>query len=189
MLGSGGGPYAARATRVEDLPPLEYATAVLPPFAGGLWPEGLPDEDAPGPIRDVGDTPDRVRYLAGGPCEGVGAPPAWVEGGASLRVPVPGGAGRAWVYALRRPGPEPATSELTWLGGSTKTLEEHGRRVGEAARRLGAALGLKPPLVEALGLGKYKNAWCQMQPTPPVERANTVFKRPSAVQNEDGPTD
>ena len=147
VLGRGGEPYAARATRVEDLPALEFATVVLPPFAGGLSPEGLPDKDAEGPVPDVGDTPDRVRYLAGGLCEGAGEPPAWVEGGASLRVPVEDGAARrAWVYALCRPGPELATSELTRLGGSTQTLEEHGRRVGKAARRLGAALGLEAAL-------------------------------------------
>lgn len=37
-------------------------------------------------------------------------------------------------------------------------------------------------------MGKYENPWGQMQPTPPVGRANTVLKRPSPVQNEDGPT-
>ena len=171
VLGSGGEPFAVRVSGVEDLPPLEYATVVLPPFAGGLSAEGLPDKDAPGPVPDVGDTAERVRTLAGGPFEGDGEPPAWVEDGASLRVPVPdegGEAGRAWVYALRRPGPELATSELTWLGGSTQGLDEHGRRVGEAARRLGAALesGLDPGLAQALGLagewhdtGKSRRVW------------------------------
>ena len=41
------------------------------------------------------------------------------------------------------------------------------------------------PLVPHLA-GKRKNPRGQMQPTPPVERANTVLKGPSAVQNEDG---
>ena len=173
VLGRSGEPYAARATRVEDLPPLDFATVVLPPFAGGLSPEGLPDEDAPGPVPDVGDTADRVRTLVREPSDGGDAAggdvPAWAEGAAALRVPVPGEdgeAGRAWVYALRRPGPDLATSEVTWLGGSTQGLEEHGRRVGEAAHRLGVALGLKAPLVEALGLagewhdaGKSRPVW------------------------------
>ena len=171
VLGSAGEPFAARATRVEDLPALEYATVVLPPFAGGLSPEGLADKDAAEPVPDVGDTPERVRYLAGEPFEEGGEPPAWVEDGASLRVPVPDEGGeseRAWVYALRRPGPELATSELTWLGGSTQGLEEHGRRVGEAARVLGAALesGLDPGVAQALGLagewhdaGKARRVW------------------------------
>ena len=35
---------------------------------------------------------------------------------------------------------------------------------------------------------KRKISWGQMQLIPPVERANTVLKCPSAVQNEDGPT-
>ena len=173
VLGRSGEPYAARATRVEDLPPLDFATVVLPPGAGGLSPEGLPDEDAPGPVPDVGDTAGRVRTLVREPSDGGDAAggdvPAWAEGAAALRVPVPGEdgeAGRAWVYALRRPGPDLATSEVTCLGGSTQGLEEHGRRVGEAARRLGVALGLKAPLVEALGLagvwhdaGKSRRVW------------------------------
>ena len=181
VLGRSGEPYAARATRVEDLPPLELATVVLPPDAGGLSPEGLPDEDAPGPVPDVGDTADRVRTLVREPSDGGDAAggdvPAWAEGAAALRVPVPGEdgeAGRAWVYALRRPGPDLATSEVTWLGGSTQGLEEHGRRVGEAARRLGVALGLKAPLVEALGLagewhdaGKSRRVWQLAAGAPP----------------------
>ena len=39
VLGSAGEPFAVRASGVEDLPALEYATVVLPPFAGGLSPE------------------------------------------------------------------------------------------------------------------------------------------------------
>ena len=169
VLGSGGEPFAARASGVEELPALEYATVVLPPFAGGLSPEGLADEDAAGPVPDVGDTPDRVRYLAGEAHEEDGEPPAWVEDGTALRVPVPDGDGesrRAWVYALRRPGPDLATSGLTSLGGSTQTVDEHGRQVGEAARGLGAALGLEAPLAQALGFagewhdtGKARRVW------------------------------
>ena len=167
VLGSAGEPFAARVSGVEDLPALEYATVVLPPFAGGLSPEGLPDKDAAEPVPDVGDTPERVRFLAGEASGGDGESPAWVEDGAALRVPVPDGdgeSGRAWVYALRRPGPDLATSGLTLLGGSTQGLDEHGRRVGEAARRLGAALD--PPVAQALGLagewhdtGKSRRVW------------------------------
>lgn len=179
VLESGGEPFAARASGVEDLPPLEYATVVLPPFAGGLSPEGLPDEDAPGPVPDVGDTAERVRFLAGEASGGDGESPAWVEDGAALRVPVPDGdghAGRAWVYALRRPGPDLATSGLTLLGSSTQGLDEHDRQVGEAARELGAALepGLDPELAEALGLagewhdtGKARRVWQLAAGAPP----------------------
>ena len=41
---------------------------------------------------------------------------------------------RCWVYARRRAGADLAAGagEVIWLGGSTQTLEEHGRRVGEA---------------------------------------------------------
>ena len=182
VLGSAGEPFAVRATGVEDLPPLEYATVVLPPFAGGLSPEGLPDDDAAEGVPDVGDTPERVRFLAGEAIEEGGEPPAWVEDGAALRVPVPDGdgeSGRAWVYALRRPGPDLATSGLTSLGSSTQALDEHGRRVGEAARELGAALepGLDPGLAEALVLagewhdtGKARRVW-QLAAGAPPDRA------------------
>ena len=177
VLGSAGEPFAARATGVEDLPPLEYATVVLPPFAGGLSPEGLPDEDAPGPVPDVGDTAERVRYLAGKASGGDGKPPAWVERGTSLRVPVPDEdavAGRAWVYALRRPGPNLATSGLTLLGSSTQTVDEHGRRVGEAARGFETPLALESALAQALGLagewhdtGKARRVWQLAAGAPP----------------------
>ena len=72
------------------------------------------------------------------------------------------------MYARRRAGADLATGagEVTWLGGSTQTLEEHGRRVGEALRRIGEALGLTGPLVEALVLagewhdtGKSRRRW------------------------------
>ena len=190
VLGRSGEPYAARATRVEDLPPLDFATVVLPPGAGGLSPEGLPDEDAPGPVPDVGDTARRVRTLVRKPSDGGDAAggdvPAWVADAASLRVPVPDEDGepeRAWVYALRRPGPDLATSELTWLGGSTETLDEHGRRVGEAARRLGVALGLETSLVETLGragaahdTAKSRRVW-QLAAGAPVDGAPLAKSR------------
>ena len=151
--------------------PVRYARRLIARSLARAGKRGLADEDAQAPVPDVGDTPDRVRYLA----DRGGEPPAWVEGGASLRVPVEDRAARrTWVYALRRPGPELATSELTWLGGSTQTLEEHGRRVGKAARRLGAALGLEAALAEALGLagewhdaGKSRVVWQLAAGAPP----------------------
>ena len=72
------------------------------------------------------------------------------------------------MYARRRAGADLATGpgEVTWLGGETQTLDEHGRRVGEAIRRLGEALGLTGPLVDALVLagrghdtGKSRRRW------------------------------
>ena len=72
------------------------------------------------------------------------------------------------MYALRRAGPDLAigAGEMTWLGGVTQTLEEHGRLVGEAIRRIARSLGLEASLVEALGLagewhdaGKSRRVW------------------------------
>ena len=77
------------------------------------------------------------------------------------------------MYALRRAGPDLATGagELTWLGGVTQTLEEHGRLVGEALRRIARALGLEAALVKALGLagewhdaGKSRRVWAIRSP-------------------------
>ena len=141
------------------------------PSPAASRPRDLPTRTRRGRSRTWATRRSGSGTLAGEPFEGDGEPPAWVEDGASLRVPVPDGdavAGRAWVYALRRPGPELATSELTWLGGSTQGLDEHGRRVGEAARGLGAALesGLDPGVAQALGLagewhdtGKSRRVW------------------------------
>ena len=110
---------------------------------GGLAQSGLPDAAALAAVADVGDTPDRVRYLAGGcgdeASDGVELT-AWAQDAVELRVPIPddgdGTKARCWVYARQRAGADVATGagEVTWLGGSTQTLDEHGRRVGEAIR-------------------------------------------------------
>ena len=167
--------HAARVHDAGELPPLAYATVVLPPCAGGLAASGLPDAGASDVVRDVGDTPDRIRYVAPERGEaGAGSPalPAWAAAAVELRIPIPGEDDgpqeRCWVYARRRAGAGLATGsdEVTWLGGSTQTLEEHGRRVGEAMRRLGEALGFPPALIEALVLagvwhdaGKSRRRW------------------------------
>ena len=167
----------------SELPSLAYATVLLPSGAGGLAGSGLPDPSASGAVADVGDTPDRIRYVASERGE-EGADsaelPAWAGAAVELRVPIPGdedeGEERWWVYALRRPGPDLATGagEVTWLGGSEQTLEEHGRLVGEALRRLAEALGLPGPLVEALVLagewhdaGKSRRVWRLAAGVPP----------------------
>ena len=159
-----------------DLPSLAYATVILPPSAGGLAASGLPDAGASDAVGDVGDTPERIRYVA--PERGeeeAGSPelPAWAAAAVELRIPIPGEdegeEARCWVYARRRAGTDLATGagELSWLGGSEQTLEEHGRRVGEAIRRI--CEGAWPPiltLVEALVLagewhdtGKSRRVW------------------------------
>ena len=175
-----------RAAVVHDgaeLPPLAYATMLLPPCAGGLAASGLPDAGASDAVGDVGDTSDRIRYVAPERGEeGAGGPefPAWAAAAVELRIPIPGGEDgpeeRCWVYARRRAGADLATGseEMTWLGGSTQTLDEHGRRVGEAMRRIGEALGLPGPLVEALVLagewhdaGKSRRRWQLAAGVPP----------------------
>ena len=121
---------------------------------GGLAESGLPDAAASDAVVDVGDTPDRIRYVAAEPGDEATAGlelPAWAGDAVELRIEIPddedGGEERMWVYTLRRPGPDLATGagEMTWVGGSTQTLEEHGRRVGQAIRRIGEALGLHGP--------------------------------------------
>ena len=117
--------HAAWVHDPAELPCLAYATVVLAPCAGGLAESGLPDAGASAAGADVGDTPDKLCYLAGGcgdeASDGVELP-AWAEDAVELRVPIPddgdGTKARCWVYARRRAG--------------TETLDEHGRRVGEA---------------------------------------------------------
>ena len=151
-----------RAAVIHDaaeLPSLAYAKALLAPCAGGLAESGLPDAAASAAVADVGDTPDRFRRLTAG-CgdEAVEGPelPSWAKDAVELRIPIPGDGDGAedgcWVYVRRRAGADLATGpgEATWLGGETQTLDEHGRRVGEAIRRIAKALGLTGPLVEAL---------------------------------------
>ena len=175
VLGAGGEAWAAVARDLADLPPLDYATVILPASAGGLSASGLPLERAPGPVSDVGDGEDRLRYVVPRGAEGGGgrALPAWVDRAIELRIPMPGGGGgdsepRALVYALREPDPAVQTGDgdLTWLGASAETIEEHGARVGAAARRTGTALRLPEPLVAALETagrwhdrGKARRVW------------------------------
>ena len=178
VASSGGEVHALVLDDEARLPPLAWATVLLPPEAGGLAASGLPDEDAAGRVPDVGDTCDRVRYLAIGGSnepEAGRAPPPWLDRAVTLRIGVPaegdGDEEREWIYALRRAETGGDTSSL---GGGVRTLAEHGRRVGEAARRLGQALGLEGPLVEALGLagewhdaGKSRARWQLAAGVPP----------------------
>ena len=167
--------HTARVHAAAELPSLAYATVLLPCAAGGLTRSGLPDAAASGAVADVGDTADRIRYVAAAPGDEAGDGPelpAWAGAAVELRIPIPSdeddGEERTWVYALRRAGADLATGagEVSWLGGSTQTLEEHGRRVGEAIRRIARALGLEATLVTALGragewhdTGKSRRVW------------------------------
>ena len=156
---------------------------LLPCAAGGLAGSGLRDAAASGAVADVGDTPDRIRYVAAEPGDEAGDGPelpAWAGAAVELRIPIPGDEDGCeevtWVYALRRAGADLVTGagEMSWLGGSTQTLEEHGRRVGQAIRRIARALGLEAALVKALGLagewhdaGKSRRVWQLAAGVPP----------------------
>jgi len=175
VVGSGGEVWAAVAREHSDLPSLDYATVILPATAGGLPASGLPVERAAGPVTDVGDGEDRIRYIIppSANAESGRALPAWAARAIELRVPIPvghedGSEPRFLVYALRQPDPavQAGEGDLTWLGASAQTIEEHGSRVGAAARRLGTALGLPEPLVAALETaghwhdrGKARRVW------------------------------
>ena len=175
VVGGDGEVHAAVVRNAAELPSLGFSTVVLPSAAGGLARTGLPDPDASHAVADVGDTPNRIRYVvseSGKPRLDGRKRPAWLGDAVELRIPVPddedGGQERCLVYALRRPEPDLATArgDVTWLGGSTQTLEEHGRRVGAAVRRIGKVLGLPRPLVDALVVagewhdaGKSRRVW------------------------------
>ena len=185
--------HAARVHDAAELPSLAYATVFAPCGAGGLAGSGLPDASASGAVADAGDTADRIRYVAAEPGDEAGDGPelpAWAGAAVELRIPIPGDEDgceeRTWVYALRRAGPDLATGagEMTWLGGVTQTLEEHGRRVGEAIRRIGRALGLEATLVEALVLagewhdaGKSRRVWQLAAGVPPGDPALAKSRR------------
>lgn len=175
--------HAAVVHDAAELPSLAYSTVLLPCEAGGLTESGLPDPDASRAVSDVGDTPARIRYVVSQGRKshpGGRKRPAWVGNAVELRIAVPddedGGEERCRVYALRRPEPDFATGpgDLSWLGGSTQTLEEHGRRVAVAIRRIGESLGLPRPLVDALVLagrwhdaGKTRRVWRLAAGVPP----------------------
>ena len=175
VVGGDGEVHAAAVRDAPELPSLGFSTVVLPSAAGGLAGSGLPDPEASRAVSDVGDTPDRIRYVVSesGESDLDGKErPAWLADAVELRIPVPGdedgGQERCLVHALRRPEPDLATGsgDLTWLGGSTQTLMEHGQRVGAAVRRIGKALWLPRPLVDALVLagewhdaGKSRRVW------------------------------
>ena len=175
VVGRAGEVFAAQLRDAAELPSVAYATVLLPPEAGGLLGSGLPDVDAQDLVEDVGDSDDRVRYVVspgGSQAEAGEQRPAWVGDAVELRIAVPAAEAaakeREWVYALRRPDPDLVlgAGEVTRYARTDQTVEEHGRRVGKASRRLGEALGLPPPLVDALALagtshdtGKSRRLW------------------------------
>ncbi len=163
----------------NELPSLDHATVFLPTTAGGLEASGLPSISAANEVSDVGDNDDRVRYLE--PCdggkagggEGVQTLPAWLDQAVEFRIPLhdvreDDGEERFLVYALHRSDPELQTgeSDLTRLGASTQTIDKHCSLVGDAVRRIGTALALSDPEVDALETagcwhdrGKARRVW------------------------------
>ena len=163
----------------DELPSLDHATVFLPTTAGGLDASGLPSISAANEVSDVADNDDRVRYMdpsdgrevEGG--EGEQALPAWLDRAVEFRIPLhdvgeDGVEERFLVYALRRSDPELQTgeSDLTWLGASTQTIDEHCSLVGDAIRRIGTALALSDHEVDALEAagrwhdrGKARRIW------------------------------
>ena len=182
-----GPPGAAEAVRLQhgnDIPPLDNATVVLPPWAGGLAPSGLPSVRETGAVADLGDDEDRLRYIeADGVRLGLdGAPleaPDWLDSGSAieLRLPLPGagmeeddedGTERVLVYARRRPDPALQTGDgdLTRLAAAERTVEAHCAEVADAARRIAEALRLpagEAAALEAAGRwhdrGKDRRVW------------------------------
>ena len=175
VVGRAGEVFAAQLRDAAELPSVAYATVLLPPEAGGLLGSGLPDVDAQDMVEDVGDSDDRVRYVVspgGSQAKAGERHPAWADDAVELRIAVPapeaGAKERECVYALRRPDPDLVlgAGEVTRYGRTDQTVEEHGRRVGKASRCIGEALGLPPPLVDALALagtwhdtGKSRRLW------------------------------
>ena len=181
-----GGDVLTKAVKSEaEIPPLRYATVVLPTTAGGLDSSGLPSSTAKGEVSDVGDGDDRYRYEEPAPGgeereeaekvedESSAPRPDWLKKAVELRIPLPDegedDAGeRFLVYALRRPDPalQAGEGETTWLGASTQTVDEHCALVGDAARRIGAALSLtdaETAALESAGCwhdrGKARHVW------------------------------
>ena len=165
VVGADGAVFAQCVHDAPALPPLAYATVLLPPDAGGLTAAGLPDADAHLSVDDVADTEARIRYVL--PHEGA-ALPAWAERALELRIalgPEDGADARSLVYALRRPDPG-LWGGVGWLGASSQTVQAHCAEVAAAARRIGAALGLPAALVDALECagawhdrGKGRRVW------------------------------
>ena len=153
VVGHDGEVFAAAVRDAAALPPFDFATVVLPTEAGGLSAEGLPDADAHGPVDDVGDTEERIRYIAPCPPETL---PDWAEGAVELRVPLPGeaddGEERCFVFAKRHPdsGLHTGQRRLSRRAASAPTIDAHCAEVAAAARRIATALGLPEELVDAL---------------------------------------
>lgn len=154
---------------------LGFATVILPVNVGGLSPMGFLDATCAGKqVQDLADDEDNVRFIEGVDESPDRELPAWIENAVFWRIPLPdetdetGEVSRWLTFARRRLGELSldAESDLSRLARNVQGLAEHNQRVGQAAGRLGRALGLDPDIVEALetaaGLhdeGKSRALW------------------------------
>lgn len=211
VIGPDGDVFAKVLGNESEIPRLGYATVVLPTTAGGLEPSGLPSDAAEDEVSDVGDGDDRRRYMEPSASGEEGedgndgirgseeARPDWLDGATELRIPLhdegeDDAEERFLVYALRRPDPalQAGEGDLTWLGASTQTVDEHCSLVGDAARRIGAALSLtdaETAALEAAGRwhdrGKARRVWQRAAgaPTdgPPLAKSTKGRLRPELL--------
>ena len=174
VIGAGAEVFAAVIEDAAALPSLENATIVLPVDAGGLAQSGLPDANVAHAVADVADDADRVRYVDAPDDATSREPrPAWLDEAAVLRLAIGADAGsesaeRCLVYARQRTDRvgRSARGTRSGRGAPDSTLDAHCVRVAAAARRIGEAIRLPPPLVEALAAagawhdrGKARTVW------------------------------
>ena len=177
VAGARGEVFAGRIDDAAALPALGFATVVLAPGAGGLAASGVPDPEAAAEVADVADDAARIRYVEGpGDATDPASLPRWVSGAMALRIPLAPEGERCLVYARRRPGAGRAGGESGpgWLGVVNETVDAHCARVAQAARRIGEALALPAPLVDALAAagawhdrGKARAPWQRAAGVPP----------------------
>lgn len=151
---------------------LRHATLVLPSVIGGLSDAGFLDPRRAGrAVVDLADDEDGLRFELRE--ESSTDLPPWVDNGVQWRLPLHDPDDEEatpawWVYAKRRPGELALNvdSDLSRLSRQLEPLDEHNRRVGKAAARIGQALGLPDYVVEALEAagtlhdeGKARRVW------------------------------
>ena len=159
----------------KNLPSFDHATVILPTTAGGLLVSGLPSAKATDEVTDVGDNDDRVRFINqnGGKDE----LPDWLDQAIKIEIPLHDtiddnvnevNEESYLVYALRRSDTslQSSDSDLTMLGATNQTIDEHCTLVGDAACQIGLALALPSNEIHALETagnwhdrGKARSIW------------------------------
>ena len=158
-----------------ELPSIDHATVILPTTAGGLLASGLPSTNATNEVSDVGDNDDRVRFINQDGSED--ELPTWLDQAIKIEIPLYDtfddnisevNEESYLVFALRRPDTslQSSDSDLTLLGATNQTIDEHCTLVGDAARQIGQALALPENEICALETagrwhdrGKARSIW------------------------------